>query len=428
MRPRRSLPLTTAVTALLLSGCAAQAGPDPAASTPASAAPVSTCVADPEAVIARTEALPTSAMPAVLAATIDAAAQAGFAAAAAPGAIVAVQSPDGLFLQAYGIADPTTGAAMTTDLYQRVGSITKPFTVTLLAQLAAEGELSLDDPISEYIDGVEGGDGITLRELADMTSGIASYTLDEAWQARFFDEPLTQWTPDELIRVGTSLPAKGFAPGTAFDYSNTNTVLLGRVIEKVTGRSYGDALTNGILKPLGMDHSVFPVDAAFPSPHARGYTLQGGRATPDAPEETTDWNPSWAWSAGGLISSASDLLTFGRAEATGAGLLPAAAQLDRLTSFREFNGAGAGGYGLGWGCQNGWVGHAGELPGYNSSMFYDTAHDVTVITMTNSDIPSGDCEAPTLTDNPTGIVCSSPATRIFTSIAAALGTPFAPQR
>lgn len=184
MRPRRSLPLITAVTALLLSGCAAQAGPDPAASTPASAAPVSTCVADPEAVIARTEALPTSAMPAVLAATIDAAAQAGFAAAAAPGAIVAVQSPDGLFLQAYGIADPTTGAAMTTDLYQRVGSITKPFTVTLLAQLAAEGELSLDDPISEYIDGVEGGDAITLRELADMTSGIASYTLDAAWQAR----------------------------------------------------------------------------------------------------------------------------------------------------------------------------------------------------------------------------------------------------
>ena len=110
--------------------------------------------------------------------------------------------------------------------------------------------------------------------------------------------------------------------------------------------------------------------------------------------------------------------------------MPAKAQIERLTSFREFNGPGNGGYGIGWGCQNGWVGHTGELPGYNTAMFYSTKDDTTIITMVNSDIPSGDCpsDARTLTDNPTDLPCSSPATRIFQSLAKELGTPFAPQK
>ncbi|MDQ4214858.1 serine hydrolase domain-containing protein [Microbacterium capsulatum] len=430
---RLATPIALTAALLLLAGCSGQpsTGPtSPGSPTPAIVVPaVSTCVADPAAVIARTADLPTSAMPADLTATIDKAAQAGFSAASAKGAVVAVQSPKGLFLKAYGIADPATGAPMTTDVYQRVGSITKPFTGTLTMQLVADGRIGLDDPISKYVDGVPNGDKVTIRMLADMTSAVTSYTKDDGWQKIFFSEPTKVWTPDELLKAGLSLKPQDFAPGTAFDYSNTNTILLGKVIEKVTGKSYQDVLAEKITTPLGMTHTIFPGgSAAFPDPHAQGFTLQGGHGTPDNPANATDWNPSWGWSAGELISSAQDLLRFGRAEATGAGLLPAKLQTERLTSFREFAGAGTGGYGIGWGCQNGWVGHTGELPGYNTSMFYSTKDDTTVIVLSNSDIPTGKCEARTLTDNPTDLPCSSPATRVFTGIATALGTPFAPQK
>ncbi len=427
--PRFAKAFVLAAALAALVGCTAQ--PQSATRTPTTHATVisSTCVSDPAAVVARTTELPTTAMSTDLTATIDKAAQAGLAQAAAPGAIVAVQSPAGLFIKAYGIADPATGAPMTADMYQRVGSVTKTFTATLIMQLAADGELSLDDPVSKYVPGVTNGDDITIRMLADMTSGISSYTLDDAWQKVYFSESYRVWSPDELMKIGLALKPQDFAPGTAFDYSNTNTILLGKIIEDVTGESFQDVLKERILTPLSMSQTVFPAGSAdYPAPHPQGFTLQGGHGTPDAPANTTDWNPSWGWTAGELISTATDLLRFDRAEATGSGLLPAEQQIERLRSFREFNGAGKGGYGLGWGCQNGWVGHAGELPGYNTSMFYSTSGDVSVITMTNSDIPSGDCQARTLTDNPTDLECSSPATRIFTSIAAALDIPFAPQK
>ncbi len=431
---RLAKPLALAAVLLVLAGCTAQSSAGPSSTGSAKPSPtvpaVSTCVADPSAVVARTADPPAGAMPGDLATTLDKAAQDGFAATSAKGAVVAVQSPNGLFLKAYGVADMTTGTPMTTDIYQRVGSITKPFTGTLALQLAADGKLGLDDPISKYVDGVTNGDTVTIRMLADMTSGISSYTKDDAWQKVFFAEPSRVWTPDELLTAGLALKPEPFAPGTAFDYSNTNTILLGKVIEKVTGKTYQDVLSERILTPLGLTHTIFPAGSpAFPDPHAQGLTLQGGHGTPENPANATDWNPSWGWTAGELISNAQDLLRFGRAEATGAGVLPAKQQVERLTSFREFQGPGNGGYGLGWGCQNGWVGHTGELPGYNTSMFYSTTDDTTVITMVNSDIPTGTCEGRrTLTDHPTDLPCSSPATRIFTSIATALGTPFAPQK
>lgn len=422
-------PIAVVAAVLLLAGCAGQAPAAPISvpSTETSAA-ASTCVADPESVAARTDEAPTTPMPDDLAAKIDQASEEGFTAAAAPGAIVAVQSPEGLFIKAYGIADPATGAPMTTDMFQRVGSITKPFTGTLLMQLAADGDLSLDDPISQYVDGVANGDDITLRMLADMTSGQTSYTLDPQWQETYFAEPEKVWMPDELLEIGLALGPLGWEPGTQMNYSNTNTILLGKVIEQVTGEPYQDVLQERILTPLGLDGTWFPAGSAeYPEPHPQGFTLQGDQGTPEDPANATEWNPSWGWTAGELISTAEDLLVFARAEGTGQGLLPADYQVERLLSFNEFNGAGNGGYGIGWGCSAAWVGHAGELPGYNTSMFYDTSSDTTIITMTNSDIKSGGCEeSDTLQDNPSDLPCSSPATRIFVAVSTALGIPFAP--
>jgi len=150
--------------------------------------------------------------------------------------------------------------------------------------------------------------------------------------------------------------------------------------------------------------------------------LQGDAATPEAPSNATNWNPSWGWTAGEMISNMGDLLTYGRALGTGQGLLDEASQIERLESF-----PGPAGYGIAIGCIDGWVGHAGELPGYNTSVFYDTTTDTTVIVQVNSDIASGDCpESPTLTDDPRTETCSSPATRMFVALSEALGHPFTP--
>ena len=399
-----------------------------ATATPSStAAAASTCVADPQKVITAT--LPASAataqLPAPLVASLTAAGAAGFAQAATPGAVVGVRTPSGTWIHAYGVANPYTKTPMTTDVHQRIGSVTKTITGTLLLQLAEAGKLSLDDPISTYVSGVPNGDHVTLRMLANMTSGVTSYTQVAAFTDVFFAHPQTVFTPQQLVDIGIAQPAL-FAPGTSFNYSNTNTVLLGQVIEKVSGSDIATLIHDKISAPLGLTGTSWPGSSpVLPTPHAQGYTTQGDFATASKPADATNWNPSWGWTAGEAISTMNDLLIYDRALATGQGLLTPAMQAERLTSF-----PGAAGYGLALGCVGGWVGHTGELPGFNTSVFYDTTSDTTVVTMTNSDIPSGNCrpEFVTLTDDPRNIPCSAPATRIFVALSKVLGHPFTPPK
>ena len=138
--------------------------------------------------------------------------------------------------------------------------------------------------------------------------------------------------------------------------------------------------------------------------------------------DATDWNPSFGWTAGGMISTVEDLLTYDRALGTGQKLVSRDSQVSRLTSWPE-----PAGYGFALGCVDGWVGHTGELPGFNTALYYDTTSDTSVVVLVNSDISSGACsESPTLTDNQTDVPCSSPATRVFVGLSGALGHPFTP--
>lgn len=362
---------------------------------------------------------PASPLPADLVSKLDRAAQESFKNAAAPGAIVGVQTPQGKWTAAYGYADPVTQAPMTTDMHMRIGSVTKTFTGTLILQLAQEGKLSLDDPIAKYYPGIPNGDRITLEQLANMTSGIASYYTD-AFLAQYFGHPDTVFTPDQLIAYGVSA-SPIFEPGAMFNYSNTNTVLLGKVIEEVTGQPVREALQQRILGPLGMRQSSLP-DASpdIPEPHAQGYTLQGSAT--GQPLDATNWSPSFGWTAGGMISTLSDLLIYDHALGTGQSLLSPETQIARLHSFPA-----PAGYGFALGCIGGWIGHTGELPGFNTALYYDTTTNTSVVVLVNSDISSGACtESPTLTDNQTDVPCSSPATRVFVGLSEALGHPFTP--
>jgi D-alanyl-D-alanine carboxypeptidase len=292
-------------------------------------------------------------------------------------------------------------------------------------QLAQDGLLSLDDTIDQYLDDIPNGDLVTIRMMLDMTSGITSYTFDQGWQQSFFGDPTAPWTPDQLMEIIRSLPPH-FPPGTQYEYSNSNFVILGQLAETLAGQPIDELLQQRIIDPLELEHTSFPGESAeFPSPHAQGFTMQGETATPDAPANATDWNPSWGYTAGEMISSVDDLLTYGRALGTGQGLLDRAMQQERLSSFPADRGTYS--YGIAMGCVGGWVGHTGELPGYNSAIYYQTDSDTIVAVLTNSDISSGDCtQSATLTTNQSGIPCSAPAPRILTAVAEALGHPFVP--
>jgi D-alanyl-D-alanine carboxypeptidase len=363
---------------------------------------------------------------------LDAALEQSFSETGAPGVIAAVQTPEDMWVGTLGVADLSSEEPMSADMHQRIGSVTKTFTVSLLLHAAADGLLSLDDTIDQYVEGIPNGDEITLRQMASMTSGIASYTFNEQWQDAFFSDPQRIWRPEELVQFGIE-DSPAFDPGTEFQYSNTNTVLLGLVLEQVSGEPVGDLYREWIIEPLGLQQTSFPnADPAFPDPHPQGYTLQG--QDDGEPLNATDWNPSWGWTAGGMISTVDDLLVYGRALGTGEGLLPPEQQAERLNSFPGDEvppNSAERAYGLGLGREYGWLGHTGELPGFNTAVYYHPELDATVVVEVNSDIPSGDCppDNPTMTDAPQeNIPCADPAVRIFGALAEALGQPFGPEQ
>ncbi|MFE3494524.1 serine hydrolase domain-containing protein [Streptomyces sp. NPDC059175] len=299
--------------------------------------------------------------------------------AGVPGVIVGLFVPgEAEYVRSFGVADKSSGAPMSDDLHMRIGSETKTFTVTALLRLVDAGKVGLDDPVSEYLQGVPGGNGISLRQLAEMRSGLFSYSEDPDFDKAFLADPDRDFTPEQLLGYAFKHPAN-FPPGQKFQYSNTNTILLGLVVEKVSGRSLGDFLQREVFRPSGLERTLFPVGAEFPKPHAQGYTTQtenGEQA------DATDWNPSWAWAAGAMISDLDDLRTWGRVVATGT-LLKPATQAQRLRTLPT--GYPGTGYGLGIFVNHGWLGHNGSLPGYQSVVVYLPSAKATLVVLSNTD-------------------------------------------
>jgi hypothetical protein len=161
-------------------------------------------------------------------AALDAALEKSFEQSAAPGVVAAVQTPEYTWVRALGVADRTSEEPMTPDVHHRIGSATKTFTVSLLLQAADEGLLSLDDTIERYVEGVPNMDKITLRQLANMTSGIATYNTEQ-FEAELSSDPYRVWQPEELVQFGIE-DSPLFDPGTEWQYSNINTLIIGLVL------------------------------------------------------------------------------------------------------------------------------------------------------------------------------------------------------
>ncbi|MFJ9714495.1 serine hydrolase domain-containing protein [Streptomyces sp. NPDC101213] len=303
-----------------------------------------------------------------------------------PGVSVGIWTPDkGEYVKSFGVADKDTGRKMAPDLFMRIGSETKTFTVTAVLELVDDGKIGLDDTIGKYVDGVPNGDRITLRQLAGMRSGLFNYSMDEGFFKALTSDPYRPFPPRELLDYSFKHPVL-FQPGAEFDYSNTNLILLGLVVEKISGQTLADYVQENILDPAGLDDTSFPTGNEFPQPHAQGYTNQ--TATGKI-ENATDWNPSWGWAAGAMISKLEDLRVWARTVATGqlpdgGRMISPATQKQRLiTPSMPVPGTG---YGLGIFDVQGWIGHNGSLPGYQSLTVYLPSAQATLVVVLNTDV------------------------------------------
>jgi len=308
-----------------------------------------------------------------------------FGATKAPGVVVGIWVPgEGSYVGTRGVADLDTRQPMRSDDSFRVGSITKTFTATALLILADAKKLGLDDRVSKYTPWVPNGDHITLRMLANMTSGLHSYTEVDSWVDTAFADIGRVWTPRQLVDVGIGQPPD-FPPGKGWHYSNTNYVLLGMLLEQVTGKKIAQVFADKIFRPLALTHTVWPTSSAMPAPYAHGITVQ----TLDHKQaDATNRNPSWAFTAGALISTLADLRTWVVSYTTGS-LISPAMQKERLTWVTMPPMTPEHAYGIGIAINHGWLGHTGELPGYNCAAHYLPSKKAVIVVMVNTDIPVG---------------------------------------
>ncbi|MGW3665586.1 serine hydrolase domain-containing protein [Streptomyces sp. NPDC005141] len=307
-----------------------------------------------------------------------------------PGVVAGLWMPGkGSYVRATGVANTATREPMAADSYVRIGSETKTFTVTALLELVDDHRIGLDDPISDYIQGVPNGRHITLRQLAEMRSGLFPYTADPDFIHDLLSNPRRTFTPREVLAYGFRHPNTS-APGAEFQYSNSNLILLGLVIEKVSGHKLADFIDKRVLRPAHLRHTLFPKGNEFPEPHPQGYTdqtLTGGIAN------ATDWNPSWAWAAGAMISNLHDLRRWAKVVATGT-LLSPETQAQRLKTLPTgFPGTS---YGLGIFNAGGWIGHNGSLPGYETVTVYLPSKKATLVLMLNTEASHDGQEPSTL--------------------------------
>src|SRR5262249_54756975 len=154
--------------------------------------------------------------------------------------------------------------------------------------------VGLDDPIAKYVAGVPDGDQITIRELARMQSGLFDYLNDEGFQKAIVADPHQEWTADQVLQIAFQHPLV-FEPGTSFKYTNTNTVLLGVLVQTLTGQPIETYIDQHLLQALHLDHTAFPVANEVPGPLAQGYVDVPGESQL---QDVTDWNFSWGGAAG----------------------------------------------------------------------------------------------------------------------------------
>lgn len=302
-----------------------------------------------------------------------------------PGIVVGVWDPGkNISLQkGFGYDNPTTKSPLGfSDLF-RIGSNTKSFVITVILQLVDEGKLHLTDKLSKYYPQFPRSNEVTLHHLCTMSSGIFNYTnLDEFWEA-YETNPLRKWNPEELIELAAGKPYL-FDPGSGYSYSNTNTVMLGRIIEIETGKPLSDALKDRIMIPQGLKNTTFPSDHRFPGIYIHGWRTDSTGAHTDVSEYA---DLSWGWAAGAIISNIYDVKKYVELLIRG-GMISDSLQFKRTNDATVVHEGVKYGYGI-FTYGNGYWGHNGALDGYTSIMMHNTVKNRTIVVFVNT-YPQGD--------------------------------------
>ena len=324
-----------------------------------------------------------------------------------PGAVILLRTPQGEFSVNYGTTLLGANIPPTADTHFRIASNTKTMTSAVIMQLAQEGKLSVDDPVSKYVPGVPNGEHITIAELLEMRSGLYNYSYSPEILASVDHDPTKVWTPAELLAIAFA-HKPNFAPGADYEYCNTNYALLGVIAEKVGGKPLRQAMQDRLFGPLHLQQTELPAPTVntIPEPYSHGYMYGGSSiAFADGPAYTakekaaaqagtlkptdyTNVNHSFAMAAGGAISNASDVAKWIEALVTGR-VLDAKYQRIWLDSLRPEDPKKPKGQQYGYGItQMSWGGntiyfHGGETVGFNSFMGHDPDNHVTLVVWTN---------------------------------------------
>ncbi len=290
--------------------------------------------------------------------------------------LIAIIEPDGSMTYASNTAE-SDEIVVGPDSAFRIGSITKVFTSALTLGLVDDGLVDLDAPARDYVSRAVIPDGVTVRDLLGHRSGMANYT-----NGAFFEETMADasrvWVPEEMVAVVADVPAE-FEPGSEFGYSNTNYILLGMLIEEITGTSYHDALRSQIIDPLDMSSTY--VDGVEDGPDVVGaYTeFFTGSLEPITADYTSV--ATGAWSAGAIVSSPADLHLFFTALA--AGDLISDELVDEMTTAQDEYGLGLMiGIGL---LPDDVYGHGGSIWGFNNFVLHSPATGRTGYSVSTSD-------------------------------------------
>ncbi|WP_234816473.1 serine hydrolase domain-containing protein [Mycolicibacterium agri] len=298
-----------------------------------------------------------------------------------PGGVVVVRNGADVIRYSAGHSDVDAGIPFEPDTHVRAASITKTFVAATVMQLVAEGRVNLDAPIETYLPGRIHGDGIdgnaiTVRQLLRHQSGLPEY----------FDDvtaiPTQPVTADQLLDSALARPAQ-FAPGTQMKYTNTNYIVVGLLIEAVTGRPATDEVTRRVIAPLGLRETYFPApgDTGLRAPFAHGYEREDGVRT-----DVTDFNASATGMSGMLVSTNEDLSAFIGALVDGR-VVPPAQLREMMQTVSMPNRDGAMSYGLGLAAMSlpcgvtAWA-HGGDLLGYHSVMAKAPGREAISVTLT----------------------------------------------
>lgn len=281
-----------------------------------------------------------------------------------PGAVMMVETPDGriMFYRA-GVRRFGSHKPMGKNLKFRVGSITKTFVASVMLMLVNEDMVELDTRVSEILPEIMSKDGqVTVRHLLQMRSSLKNFTVDDGFLKLFRERPWMHWSPEHLLTFGED---PDFRSGSRFEYNNSNYILLGLIIEKLTGDSFENQVHKRILKPLKLRSTFFPVKSAnISEPYARGHDFNP--QTGKVKDLSLVINPSWAWCSGNGVSTVSDLLKWNKSFLNGYGINEKlhAEQMEFMPV--AYNIA----YGLGVMNRYNAVGHNGSFAGIYTAVAY----------------------------------------------------------